>query len=278
MTEGVDATWEAFGQKVTELRSTLLRCRSVNINTATLKTKAKELVQFYFRQVRPTLAPMGFSEESLGTIDTEMQEVLRLGNGNNRKSYYLDHVKRIEAERRSLETQREVLLSKSATAIPQRVLRTTIEQAILETLEQIVPTAALSYDQGSRDIADSTRISFRGPANELREALRELLDHLAPDAEVKDQPGFKLEKDQTKPTMKQKVRFILRARGLPATAGEAPEGAVVLIDEMIGKLTRSTYTRSSISTHVSTARSEVRQMKMYVDSVLAELLEIHRGQ
>ncbi|MEO7725569.1 MAG: hypothetical protein ABIU29_12950 [Chthoniobacterales bacterium] len=112
--------------------------------------------------------------------------------------------------------------------------------------------------------------------NELREALRELLDHQAPDPDVEAQAGFKFEKDQKQPTMKQKVRFILRARGLPATAVEAPEGAVALIDEMIGKLTRSTYGRSSISAHVSTARSEVRQMKMYVDSVLAELLEIHR--
>ena len=278
MTEGVDATWESFGKNVTELRSALLRCRSVNVNTTTLKTKAKELVQFYFRQVRPTLPPMGFSDQSLGSIDTEIQEVLRLSNGNNRRSYYLDHVKRIDVERRNLETQREVLLSKNATVVPQKVSRTMIEHEILKTLEQIVPTAALSYDQGCRDVAESGRISFRGAANEFREALRELLDHLAPDAEVEGQPGFKREKDQTKSTMKQKVRFILRARGLPATASEVPEGSVVLIDEVVGKLTRSTYNRSSISAHVSTARSELRQLKMYVDSVLAELLEIHRGE
>jgi DNA-binding XRE family transcriptional regulator len=278
MPDEIDATWESFGKKMTELRSALSRCRSVNVNTARLKTNVKDLVQLYFRQIRPTLPPLGFSEEKLGPLDTEMQELLRLSNGNNRKSYYLDRVKRVDVERRSLETQREILLSQKATILPQKVSRTAIEHEILKTLQQIAPTAALSYDQASRDIADTGRVSFRGTANELREALRELLDHLAPDAEVESQTGFKHEKGQTKPTMKQKVRFILRARGLPTTAIQAPEGAVVLIDEMIGKLTRSTYNRSSISAHVPTARSEVRQMKMYVDSVLAELLEVHRGQ
>lgn len=276
MTDGDHETWESFGHKLKELRFAVSRCRSVNVNTVRLKTQAKELVQFYFRQARPGLSPIGFPEESLAAIDTDMQEVLRLSNGNNAKSYYVDRLKRIAAERMAIETEREVLLSKKATVAPSTFTRTGIEQEILTTLQQIVPTAGLSYDQGCRDLADGSRISFRGAANELREALRELLDHQAPDSDIEAQAGFKYEKDQKKPTMKQKVRFILRARGLSATAGEAPEGAVVLIDEMIGKLTRSTYSRSSISTHVSTARSEVRQMKMYVDSVLAELLEIHR--
>jgi hypothetical protein len=78
--------------------------------------------------------------------------------------------------------------------------------------------------------------------------------------------------------MKQKVRFILRARGVSTTATEVPENAVNLVEESIGKLTRAAYNRSSLSTHVSGNRSEVLQMKMYIDSVLAELLEIHRDR
>ncbi len=120
MPDEIDTTWELFGKKVTELRSALSRCRSVNVNTARLKTNVKDLVQLYFRQVRPTLPPLGFSEEELGSLDTEMQELLRLSNGNNRKSYYLDRVKRVDGDRRSLETQREILLSQKATILPKK--------------------------------------------------------------------------------------------------------------------------------------------------------------
>jgi hypothetical protein len=59
-----------------------------------------------------------------------------------------------------------------------------------------------------------------------------VLDHLAPDAEVKKSLGFKLEKDRIKPTMKQKVRFIIKARERGATESAAPEDAANTIDAM----------------------------------------------
>lgn len=270
--------WDGLAQKVEALRSAMSRCRSVNVNTTSLKTQAKELVQYYFRQARPTLLPVGFTEESLSAIDFDMQEVLRLSNGNNRKSYYADHLKRIDTERTAIDTEREVLLSrKAATVSLGPVARTTVEQAILTTLQQVVPTAALSYEQGCRDLGDGKRLSFRGVASEFRECLREVLDHLAPDKEVMAQQHFTLEEGQKKPTMKQKARFILRARGQISTAVRAPEDAVSTVEDRFAGLARSVYERSSISSHVTTSKGEVIQIKMYVDTVLAELLEIHRA-
>jgi hypothetical protein len=108
----------------------------------------------------------------------------------------------------------------------------------------------------------------------LREALRETLDYLAPDNDVIAQPGFKLEKDATRPTMQQKVRFILKSRGKNKSQTEAPENAVSVIEERVGALARAVYNRSSVSTHVGTAKQEVQQIKAYVDVVLGELLEI----
>src|SRR6202011_3268720 len=57
---------------------------------------------------------------------------------------------------------------------------TTEDEKIIKTLEGLVPPAALSYRQAIADLSDDNRVSFRGPALELREALRETLDHLAP--------------------------------------------------------------------------------------------------
>ncbi|MCF7982345.1 MAG: hypothetical protein K9K86_10195 [Pseudomonadales bacterium] len=53
-----------------------------------------------------------------------------------------------------------------------------------------------------------------------------------------------------------------------------PRDTVQVIEERVGALARSVYTRSSISTHVGTTKQEVQQVKAYVDVVLSELLEI----
>jgi hypothetical protein len=90
------------------------------------------------------------------------------------------------------------------------------------------------------------------------------------------QPGFELEPGRTRPTQRQKALFVLRKRGLPAEARRVPEEAVSMVEEIGATIARSTYTRGAISAHTSTSATEVHQMKMYVDAVLAELLEVHR--
>ncbi len=117
-------------------------------------------------------------------------------------------------------------------------------------------------------------VAKQGTAAELREVLRELLDHLAPDDEVLK--TVKLEKDQRGPTMKQKATFILKARGVGETARKAPVDAVGAVEDSGSSLARSVYTRGSVSTHVVTTRNEVLTIKAYADAVLAGLLQIHK--
>jgi len=116
--------------------------------------------------------------------------------------------------------------------------------------------------------------SFRGTAVELREAFRETLDQLAPDDAVTGQDGFALEKGQTKPTMKQKVRFILRSRRKGSTQRALAEKSLELVETLSGEIARAFYDRASLSAHVQTTRDEVLQLKRYVDTLLFDLLEI----
>jgi hypothetical protein len=150
-----------------------------------------------------------------------------------------------------------------------------IDSKILTTLSKMIPSAALSYEQAMKDLSTDNRISWRGPATDLREALRETLDYLAPDNEVISQQGFKLEKDQKYPTMKQKVRFILRKRGLSSSSTQAPEDATQAVDEAISSFVRSVYGRSNLSTHMPTDKNEVLRVRDLVKTSLCELLEIH---
>ena len=88
--------------------------------------------------------------------------------------------------------------------------------------------------------------------------------------------GVRVEPDQRGYTQKQKVRHILKSRGVTENARKVPEDSVRLIEELTASLARSVYVRGSISAHVTSPVEEVRQLKLYVDSVLGELLAIHR--
>jgi len=148
------------------------------------------------------------------------------------------------------------------------------EIRLLDKIEQMVPSAGISYRQALHDLQDDKRLSFRGPALELREALREVLDHVAPDKDVRSRPGFQLEKGRTGPTMKQKVRYILRERGVGKTKSGSPEDSASAVDVIVGDLTRSVYELGSVATHVASERRQVVQVKRYIDAVLHDILEI----
>ncbi len=157
---------------------------------------------------------------------------------------------------------------------------TAVEAAILAKLNGVVPSAALSYEQALRDLQHAGRKSWRGTGVELREALREVLDALAPDADVTAVPGYEPEPDEhgrprPKPTMRQKARFILKNGGLGKTALKAPQDAAGLVEELTASLARSAYERGSVATHVATTRQDVLRVKGYVDSVLCDVLDVH---
>jgi hypothetical protein len=155
------------------------------------------------------------------------------------------------------------------------VIPTPSERLIIDTLARIVPAAAVSYEQCLLDLGGPQRLSYRGIAHELREVLRETLNYLAPDADVMATPGFQLERGQGRPTQTQKARYILQNRKLSREESSAPELAVSMFEEMAARITRTAYTRGSKDAHTSSSGPEVRQLKMWIDAVLGELLVIH---
>jgi hypothetical protein len=145
------------------------------------------------------------------------------------------------------------------------------DEQVMGRLDALVPSAAQSYKQAILDLMDSSRVSFRGPALELREALREILDHLAPDSEVTGSPAYAQEKGRHGPTMKQKVRFIMK-KNAKRSSSDAPEQAVTAFEEAIAGLTRAVYERSSKATHVASERQTVVQIRRYVVAILHEII------
>ncbi|MBI2177520.1 MAG: hypothetical protein HYU38_04130 [Candidatus Tectomicrobia bacterium] len=138
----------------------------------------------------------------------------------------------------------------------------------------VCPPAAVCYRQALADLAGPERLSWRGTASELRESLRELLDKLAPDDVVVKNPGFKYEDGLRAPTMKQKVRFILKSRRWSEGQRKQLEDAADVVEEKVGSFVRSVYSGSSSSVHIEGNKKEVQSILRFVETAFGELLEL----
>lgn len=267
-----NAHFAILREHLKKVRNLLNRARAKQVRAQSIINSSKDLVTQYFNDTRPVFQSNRLDNESLGGLDNWMQQLLTLTQKLSLKSKYNRTVKSIEQELNGVEIALVTATTEPQT--PSTIKLDGKEQRIATTLTGLVESAGLSYEQACLDLRDNTRCSFRGAATELREALREVLDHLAPEKEVISQENFKLEKGKKRPTRKQKVRYILKSRGKNRSQTEAPESAVALVEEKVGALAGSVYNRFSVSTHISTSKQEVRQIKAYVDVVLGELLEI----
>jgi hypothetical protein len=254
------------------VKNLLSRAGMKQVHAVSIKKASKQLVNEFFNEGRPAFQSRGLDDETLGGLDEWMQELLSHAQKAALKSNYTRTLKAIEQELNGIEIALLTASPGSHASDPARLDGK--EARIASTLSGLVPSAGLSYEQACWDLRDDSRRSYRGAAAELREALREVLDHLAPDGDVTAQKDFKVETGQAEPTMKQKVRFILKSRGKGKSLTAPAESSTSIVEERVGALARSVYERSSLSTHVGTTRQEVQQIKAYVDVVLGELLEI----
>ena len=254
-----------FTPIIREIEAIAKEVRSIpgkQVQSTALNEKMLEIAQSYF-SLRPNFADAASSIDA----DEHFNMLHELSRKKASKNVAIDTLRSARAALVSLEG-----LTLASTGKPGTGDR--IDERIIATLDKVCPAAALSYQQALSDIAARDRHSWRGPATDLREALRETLDALAPDKDIQEQPGFKLEANTVRPTMKQKTKYILKNRGLKGGQISNPETVIGNIEEMVGGVVRSVYTRSSVSTHTTTNREEVVRVHSWVRLVLCELLEI----
>lgn len=239
------------------------------VQSVTERTRIREISERYFNEVRPLIVQNTMEGAPLQDADRLMQVILELTQKRSYTTKYRNAFKDLKKHLQLLD--KWLVCSPSPQSTPGREQ---VDGRIVQTLQTLLPSAALSYEQALLDLACNDRLSWRGPATDLRESLRETLDHLAPDGDVTSASGYKQEKDVHGPTMKQKVRFILRNRnaskGLAATA----EDAVTAVEAALSSFVRSVYTRSSISTHTPSTKDEALRVLGLVRVVLCELLEV----
>ena len=252
------------------LQRVLGRIHTRHLNVVETRDDIRSLVQYYFGQFRRAYVSDRRFETNLADVDSSMQDLLRYAQRRTLVSVYRRTLKNLSNALHELELKSVVL------STPERmsIVSNTRHGRILETLAKTNPSSAVSYEQALLDLGDPGRKSWRGTAVEFRESLRELLDSMAPDDDVKAQAGFKLVPDTRGPTMRQKAAFILKSRRLSRTQSKPPLEAIDILENLIGGLVRSVYDRSSTATHTVTNRNEVLKIRDYVTLVFTELLEV----
>lgn len=262
----------ALRRGVVTLQGLLRSVDAQHVNREQTKQPIRDFVDTYFRDQRRGLRASGASDADLATIDAHLQDLLRFTHARTSTRDYRSLLTKLKKSLDELEVTALPLAAEHANGHRDHASAT--DATIITTLEGVCTSAALSYRQALADLHDSARVSRRGTAVELREALRETLDTLAPDREVRSEPGFKLEKDAKGPTMRQKASFLLRSRKQSKSAVATVTKTIGVVEEQTGGLLRSVYERGSASVHGSPSRDEVVKLKRHVATALAELLEI----
>ena len=267
MTEALDAL-DQVNERVDALWAAANSGRSKFLDSITVQPIARAIATVYFESVRSEIDIVKERAGLVEEIDFVVQKILELASSRREKIAYVGQINELRPF--LLEASLDLWKSRGSG---QLVLSQT-EKDILTTLVTLLPSSAASYEQALRDIAQGGRVSWRGTAAELRETLRTVIDHLAPDEKVTAASGFRFDDKRTSPTQKQKVRYILKARRSSSTAVAVVEKSLDTVEEAVAALARSTYDRSSASTHAEASIKDIRNLKRYVDALLADLLEV----
>jgi hypothetical protein len=263
------AIFAEIRREIEILHRLLKKGKTSRVNSQQIRNNVRAFVYSYFNGVRKEYLCSGQDEQYLADIDSSAQDLLRYAQRRTRKRIYLSALVKMS------EAVSELEIKTISRSLGQAGFRPdSVQQKIIDTLRKLSQSAAASYEQGLYDLAGPERLSWRGPAVDFREALRETLDSMAPDAAVAGQPGFSLEPEARGPTMKQKAVFILRSRSQKESQIKPLTQAIDVVEELIGKFIRLVYGRSAHAVHVQVSREEVRKIKDYVSLVLTELLEI----
>ncbi|WP_432846609.1 hypothetical protein ACQPXB_38615 [Amycolatopsis sp. CA-161197] len=142
---------------------------------------------------------------------------------------------------------------------------------ILDRLRRQSGTFADSLEQALKDLNDHTRLSYIGPAGEVREVMRATVQLLAPEDEVRKQEWFKgvQQGGKVNSTQSERIRYAVQQRG---GSKDQAKGVDQLIDELVGQIGRQTYSAGSSAFHAGTLQEKVRKLTGWVFAVLDEVL------
>ncbi|MQA85931.1 MAG: hypothetical protein GEV03_15220 [Streptosporangiales bacterium] len=142
---------------------------------------------------------------------------------------------------------------------------------VLARLRRHRSSLADSLEQALTDLNDHTRLSYVGTAAEIREVMRATVQLFAPDDEVRNQPWYEgIEQGRKRnPSQAERIRYAVQQRGGDK---DQAKGIDEVVDQIVAKIGRHTYSRGSSAVHADAVQADVRKLTSWVFAILDEIL------
>jgi exonuclease VII small subunit len=261
---------ETFRVAIKKLLQRVRKCNTATISLEEVLTLAKSVVNLWFNDVAPFAKFGSDNLDALQVIDSAMNQLLAHTLKAARRESYLAT---LNEALRAYEKGVYVYLHKTHGAVLAGMLSTGLGgDDVTDALAKISESLSVGYQQVRKDLSDSSRISWRGTANELREVIRELLEILAPDSLVTKAKWYKQDQHTKGATQAQRARFALEQRATQEHRTSAVQETLNLVEESIARLIRKTYQRANSVVHSPQDRDEVKRILGYFDLLARDLL------
>jgi hypothetical protein len=116
--------------------------------------------------------------------------------------------------------------------------------------------------------------NYSGLVHEIRDILTHLLSRLAPDDQVGAEADFQLERDQSRPTRRQRVRYVARKQQSAERTREIVSDYELLETEcdLLSRVVSRAYASSSGLAHTTTTRVRAYRVLKQWESIFAQLI------
>lgn len=228
----------------------------------------------WFDDYRQKLVVLEIAPELLIKIDEAMRSLLKLTNSSRRRSAYQAQIKKAKKSLDALIVDAQI----SEWRLAKQDNISVADAEVVSLLTNLDPDLERRYTQAIYDLSDQQRISYSGTANELREVIRITLQLKAPDNKVTKKDWFQDARKKpksdlpTNPTQAERVKFILEKRRASDNAIKNTQSNEELIDSLLSKVVRTTYSRVNAGVHGKENREEIIRNLRYIHAFLMDIL------
>ncbi len=256
------------------LHSRLRAATSNDVSSAAEKKNIRSVVGAWFSQYQPAAVQIVGEEQYIRSMDEEMLSLLKLASGNSARRTV---IRSCATAIRHFKDDLLIPLSRAYwSQAPQRSPAGR-DPEVATRLKRMDEDLGDSYEQAVLDAEDDERLSYRGPAAELREVLTTVLHTLAPNSQVEATEWYRESRregtrSEPTPTRAERTKFILRSRAKGSAVTEAAESYMTSVEDRLANVINATYRRGSAATHGGTERDELLKLLPYINALLRELL------
>ena len=164
------------------------------------------------------------------------------------------------------------MFSRWATQYARRVATKSYDAGIAALLEALKPAFREKYISAWA-IYDKDMPNYSGSVGEMRDLVTLVLHLVAPDCLIQAEPNFKFERDQNKPTRRQRVMFLFGVANREQGKSVASEDELLETHALqVAGVVSKSYANASALTHTTASRPLAYLAIKQAESILAQLI------